>query len=281
MFSTTKAWQVNGLSMLLVFFNVALVVSLVVRKEWRLLLYYVLSIGFIWYILIFVLYSGNKMYIIYSICLFVLWNLKEIKTRAVMEGIIGVVMTLSMLTGYPNAILFDIQNLYSSGRITADYLNQIVTDEDVVIFYDNTYEGAITPYLNRNIRVWDITEGDYYYYTVWSPERTHNNEFLGVLYESGLSEEQDGESTGYSGHSMTDFFQAYIDQVFEKETTVYMVLDSVNASYFDMESTDVRRMEVGSFYGDCRYTGENYKVYRMVSMTDFEHTDPSAEDSID
>ena len=73
----------------------------------------------------------------------------------------------------------------------------------------------MTPYLNPELKVWDLTEAGFWYYAVWSPERRLNNEVLKDIYRIYGERDETGEIVKYTEKYMTDFFQNYIDQFFD------------------------------------------------------------------
>ena len=267
-FSLPNATAISVLRWLIVFVCIACTGVCLVQKKGRMLLYCILGMGFIWYITIFVICTGNKVYMLFSILLFILWQ-QEDDVRAIgsrFTGIlVGVFFLITIITGYPNAILRDVRGSFSTGRVTADVLNQICNaEEGVVIFYDNAYMGGVTPYLDSKVKVWDITEERYCNYTVWSKERTENNGVLKYLYMLGLGQDDIDEGR-YMGSYMTDFWQSYIDQTFSKDTIVYLVLNEEQNRYFSQEEKDARCIEIGGIGGECWYSKENFMIYRMVS----------------
>ncbi len=270
LFSANVQSQQILLGVILVLVTLVIAVILIASKEWLALMHYIFGSGFVWYILLFVLAAGNKSYMLFSIMIYTLCILQEkgeYKEKLIrfIDIVFGTLLILSGISGYINAIAYDIREDFSNGKHTAELLNEICDNDDVVIFLDNAYESSVTVYLDKNVRVWDITEGDCRSFPLWSTERSANNAVLDYIYMGGLQTDSEKGKQFYSGTGMTDFIQNYADQAFDKGTIVYLVLNQDKYSFFDIEKESDKYDFVEGFYADCRYTQENYQIYRFVS----------------
>ncbi|MBO6310938.1 MAG: hypothetical protein J6N70_19285 [Oribacterium sp.] len=265
-----------ALGVILFAFHLLLAFYLFVCKQRGALIIYLFEILFIWYILLFVMPSGQKPYLLFSTFLFVLWILPRPiakpdfpKKITLYHRTIHIILTLLFvimcITGYPNTLAYDIREPYSMGKATAEYLNQTCTDQDILIFLDNAYEPSVTAYLNRNLRVWDIAEGDYQSFPLWSPERSEINYLLAYLYDTVVENNTALGIDGYTGSGMNDFLQSYINQCFPVGTSIYFVLTSEMAELYDLENDNTHYDLRARFNGECKYSSESFSVYHFVS----------------
>ena len=237
---------------------------------------YFMETIFIWYILIFVMPSGQKAYLLFSTFLFVLWIIPvsnpKMKLTPLLQrfhSVIRVGLTLLFalmcIKGYPNTIAYEITEPYTMGKITAEYLNQNCTDQDVLIFIDNAYEPSVTAYLNRNLRVWDITEACFASFPLWSIERTNNNSLFYYLYYNIIDNNATQGVEGYTGTAMNDFLKQYIDSIFPEGTNIWLVMTLEMAELYDLENSSPYYELRARLNGDCKYSKESFSVYHMVS----------------
>ena len=264
------------LAVLLFAFHIFAALYLLIRKQWGALLIYSLEVLFIWYILIFVMPSGQKPYLLFSTFLFVLWIVpqpdrspetqsKTIRFHQAVHISLAFLFAVMCISGYPNTLAYEITEPYTMGKATAEYLNQNCTNSDILIFVDNAYEPSVTAYLNRDLRVWDMTEGAFCSFPLWSPERSNNNYLFVYLYEDVVNNNAAMGISGYTGTMMTDFIQSYINQCFPSGTEIYLILTSEMAELYDLEGSDPRYDLRARFNGECKYSAESYSVYHFVS----------------
>lgn len=239
-------------------------------KYWAALFILFLETSCILYILFFIMPSGQKVYFMLVTLIFCMWITTEpsfsggeqyIWKLKVMHLCVGGVFLLTIITGYKEAIVYDIREPYSMGKNVADYLNNECKESDTIIFMDNAYEPSVTAYLSRNLKVWDITEGKTGTFPIWSKERSQNNVILFFLYQSGIVNEGDE----YTGDYMTTFMQQYVDQCFPEGEKVFWVLDWELADLYDNEADLENYVLLHRFYGSCKFSSESFSVYQFIS----------------
>ncbi len=278
LFSTMSVTQQKVLGGGVLIISFVIFLDLCFSREWKMMLYYALGIGFVWYILFFVLAGGNKMYILLSVMIFILWcrkkndkvNDKEdgkqgVWRKKIMESLLVIVMIISGIGGFPNAIVNDIRESFSAGEQTAEYLQQVYKEGDVIIIIDNAYEAAVTAHLDRDVKVWDIADGEFRKFPLWSTERSNANYFMEYLYAAQQIKVNESGKNMNGEAPVTGFMRDYINGVFPRGTIVYMVLNEEKYRLYDRESDGIGYCLLGEFYGDCRYTKENFKVYGFAS----------------
>ncbi len=260
------------LALFLFAFQFFLAFYLITRKQWGTLIIYFFEILFVWYILIFVMPSGQKPYLLFSTFLFVLWIIPApndaqvtLRLHHSMHISLSFMYAIMCVTGYPNTIIYEIREPYSMGKATADYLNQTCTEQDILVFLDNAYETSVTAYLNRNLRVWDITEGCYAAFPLWSPERSDTNYLLFYIYDAVIENNVSMGIDGYTGSGMNDFLQSYINQCFPAGTEIYLVMNSETAELYDLEKDNAHYDLRARLSGECKYTSESFSVYHFVA----------------
>ena len=266
-------------TVLLFVFILTVIICLGLEKQWDILMIFCMETLFLWYILLFIMPSGQKQHLLFSTIIFVLWissekkmesyeNLIVVSARHAINIMISIIFAAMIITGYPNTVIYEIREPYTMGKETAEYLNRTCNSDDIIIFMDNAYEPSVTAYLDHSLLCWDMTENRISSFPLWSRDRIEVNSLLYKVYSKVSERNADIGIKGYTGRSMTDILQSYIDQTFSYGSEVYFVMTSDVAKLYDLEESEPDYTKLASFSNECKYSRESFCVYFFVSKGD-------------
>ncbi|MBR1444173.1 MAG: hypothetical protein IJ583_11665, partial [Firmicutes bacterium] len=257
-----------------IFTPVVLIISIFIlffiAKHKRQLFILVVSAGFIMLVLNFIYTnSEQKTAINILIVIFCLWVMnydekKEIKIKNVnSRTAITVLLALLLITTYPGGytatIFKDLFGSFSHSKETAEFINENIDDDVVILSADDFICLPIELY-TENKKFWNFYTDDYYTYIEWTPERSNRIfEFYEKVVQQYTSNINYGEEI-----KIYDIYQEYIDKHFDKGEKIAVIIPKRVYQYTQNDTSKAKRQIIYvSGNGDDAYYGETYIIAMM------------------